>query len=360
MRLELELQYAEFHPDQVEKTGPVDLDQALKIIYSFPWDREFQKIEERTREDLTSTVPNVSIKNRNKEILIVSARDNSNFIVEFLTPTQRGEQIVPFNTFDNKQGLTIEDIVAKFYDGSIKKTLKLKPLKLVETKGGDVYRLKEYPLFVAGLIAGTLTLILIIDFWANGLTSKALPAIYLVGVIIVLIGFSAMITLQYLANDWGKEVSFEDGVIIIKQKGQEIKIRKSDIDQVTIVGNEHNRRLSSYSYARIKTKDSKAFVVTSFIMEPMDLVNKLKVNHKEESVFLPTIRFDIHSEKEKEKIRRESEKKKIEFLENFKNYDDSKLRQIISDRKSYTEYAVDAATEILKQRKNYDDADKSS
>ncbi len=128
MRLELELQYAEFHPDQVEKVGPVDLGQALKIFHSYPWDKEFEKIEERTKENLTSTVPTVSIKNRDKEILIVSARDKNNFIVEFLTPTHRGEYIIPINSFDNKQGLTTEAFVTMFYAGTIKKALKLKPL----------------------------------------------------------------------------------------------------------------------------------------------------------------------------------------------------------------------------------------
>lgn len=352
MRLELELQYAEFHPDQVEKVGQVDLDQALKIIHSYPWDREFEKIEERTMEDLTSTVPNVSIKNKDKEILIISARDKNNFIVEVLTPTHRGEKIIPINSFDNKQGLTTEDIVTKFYEGTIKKILKLKPLTPTVTNDTGVYKLAEYPLFVSGLTAGILILILIFDFWANGLTSKALPAVYFVGVIILFISAQGIVTVQYILNDWGKEVSFDNEGLIIKQKGNEVKIKKSDIEQIAVVENDGSKYLRYYKYARIKTKDGKAFIVTSFIMEPMHIVNKLKVNHKEDSVFfLPTIRLDIQSEKEKQKIKRDKEKKKTEFLENFKDYEDSKLRQIIGDKKSYADYAVEAATEILERRK---------
>ncbi len=351
MRLALELQYAEFHPDQVEKVGQVDLDQALKIIHSYPWDREFEKINERTKENLTSTVPNIAIKNKNKETLIISARNNENFIVEFLTPTHRGEQIIPINSFDNKQALTTEDIVAKFYEGTIKKAIKLKPLTTTGTNHIDVYKLREYPMFISGLTIGILTLILIFDFWTNGLTSKALPALYFVGLMTLMMGFSAIVTIQYLFNDWGKEVSFDQDGLTIKQNGKEVKIKRSDIIQVAVIENESHRSLRYYKYARIKTKDDKAFIVTSFIMEPMDLVDKLKVNHKEEAVFLPKIRFDIQSEKEREKIKRERGRKKIEFLENFKDYEDSKLKQIIRDKKNYADYAVDAATEILERRK---------
>ena len=350
--MRLELQYAEFHPDQVEKIGEVDLEQALKIIHSYPWDREFDKIKKRTKERLTSTVPNVSIKNPDKEILIVSARDQNNFIVEVLTPTHRGEQIIPINSFDNKRGLTTEAIVTKFYDGTIKKIIKLKPLTLPTTNDIGVYKLAEYPLFVSGFTAGILILILIFDFWANGFTSKALPAIYFVGLIILLIGSQAIVTVQYILNDWGKEVSFDNDGLIIKQKGKEVKINKSEITQIAVIENDGSKYLRSYKYARIKTKDGKAFIVTSFIMEPMDIVNKLKVNHKEESVFfLPTIKLDIQSEKEKQKIKREREKKRMEFLENFKDYEESKLRQIIGNKKNYADYAVEAAIEILESRK---------
>jgi hypothetical protein len=352
MRLELELQYAEFHPDQVEKVGQVDLGQALKVIHSYPWDREFEKIEERTKEDLTSSVPNVSIRNGDKEILIVSARDKNKFIIEFLTPTHRGEQIIPINSFDYKQRLTTEDFVTKFYDGTIKKTLELKPITPTATNNIGVYKLTEYPLFISGFIFGILALILIFDFWTNGFTSKALPAVYFVGLIILMIGSLAIVTVQYIVYDWGKEVSFENEALIIKQKGKEVKIKKSEIEQIAVIENDGSRYLRYYKYARIKTKDGKAFIVTSFIMEPMDIVNKLKVNHKEESVFfLPIINLDIQSEKEKEKIKRVREKKKIDFLENFKDYEDSKLRQIIRDKKSYADYAVEAATEILERRK---------
>ncbi len=351
MRLELELQYAEFHPDQVERVGLVDYDQAIKIIHSYPWDREFAKIEERTKEDLTSTVPNVAIKNKNKEILIVSARDIDHFIIEFLNPTHRGELIIPINSYDNKQGLTVDDVVSKFYEGTIKKVFKLKPITATATNDIDVYKLREYPLFMSGLTVGILTLILIFDFWSNGLTSKALPAIYLVGFIIFSMGFSAIVTVQYLLNDWGKEVSFGQEGVTINQKGKEIKIKKSDIDQIAVIENDNHRTLRNYKYARIKTKDGQALIVTSFIMEPMDLVNKLRINHKEESVYLPTINFDIQSEKEKDKIKRDREKRKTEFLENFKDYEDSKLRQIIGDKKGYAEYAIEAATEILEKRK---------
>lgn len=352
MRLELELQYAEFHPDQVEKVGQVDLDQALKIIHSYPWDREFEKIEKRTKEDLTSTVPNISIKNREKEILIVSARDNNNFIVEVLTPTHHGEKIIPINSFDNKQGITTEEIITKFYEGTINKKIKLKPLTPTLTNDNSVYKLRDYPLFISGLTAGIIILILIFDFLSNGFTSKALPAIYFVGMIFLFIGSQAIVTVQYILNDWGKEVSFDNEGLIIKQKGKEFKIKKSDIEQITVIQNDNSKYLRHYKYARIKTKDNKAFIITSFIIEPMLIVNRLKVNHKEESVFfLPTIRLGIQSDKEKLKVKLNREKKKTEFLENFKDFDDAKLRQIIRDKKSYADYAVEAATEILEKRK---------
>jgi hypothetical protein len=77
MKLPIEIQYAHFHPDQVESVGSADFEQALKIIQSFTWEKEFEKIERRDLQGLTSTVPNVAIKNAPKETLIISARDTA-------------------------------------------------------------------------------------------------------------------------------------------------------------------------------------------------------------------------------------------------------------------------------------------
>ncbi|MBI3221190.1 MAG: hypothetical protein HYZ44_16900 [Bacteroidetes bacterium] len=352
MRLELELQYAEFHPDQVKKIGQVNVDQALEIIHAFPWDREFAKIEERTKENLTSTVPSISIKNRDNEMLIVSARDKNNFIIEILTPTHHGEEIIPSYSLNNKQGLTTEDVVTKFYDGTVREIFKLKPLKPSSTNDQRVYTLAAYPLFVTTLMSGILILILIFDLGTNGLTSKALPGIYFVGFMILISGPQAMLTVQYILNDWGKEISFNNEGLIIKQKGQQVNIKKSEVTEIVIIENPGSRYLNHYKYARIKTKAGQAFIVTSFVIEPIELVNKLKVNHKEESVFfLPTISLDIPSEKERQRIKRDKEKKKGEFLQTYKNYEDSKLKKIIADKTSYADYAVEAATEILEQRR---------
>ncbi len=78
MKLPIEIQYAHFHPDQVVSVGSGDFEQALKIIQSFPWEKEFEKIERRDLQGQTSTVPNVAIKNARKETLIISARDTAN------------------------------------------------------------------------------------------------------------------------------------------------------------------------------------------------------------------------------------------------------------------------------------------
>jgi hypothetical protein len=353
MRFELELQYADFHPDQVDKVGLVDLDQALNIIHSYPWDREFEKMKERDRDNLTSTIPAISLKNNDKEIVIISARDRDSFIIEFKNATHSGELIIPHNSFENQQGFSTEELIARFYDNTLKATLTLKPLTRAEKDETKIFELREYPLFISGLTVAILTLILIFDLASNGLTAQALPAVYFVGIIMMSMGFSALLTVQYLLTDWGKQISFEqDGVLTIKQKGKEVKLKRSEIDHVAVVENNNNHRtLRYYKYARIKTKDGKALIVTSFIMEPLDLVNKLKMNHKEESVFLPTINYDLLSEKQKEKIKRDKEKKKNEFLEKFKNFEDSKLRQLIADKKSYTDDAIEAATVVLERRK---------
>lgn len=355
MKLDLELQYAEFHPDQVHKIGEADLEQTLKVIYSFPWDREFEKIEKRTKEDLTSTVPSISIKNKSNELLTISARNKNNFIAELITPTHHGELMVSNNSFENKQGLSIEIIVERFYKGTANKVFKLKKSVPSRNDNSTVYKLRDYPIFISALIAGILLLILIFDFISNGFTLKALPAIYFVGFIILFLGLETVLTLQYIIADWGKEISFGQDRLIIKQKGNEFEIKKNDIDQVVIVGNDKARRMKSYKYARIKTKDDKVFVVTSFTVEPIQLiVNKLRINYKEESVFLPLIRLGLLSEKQRKieilKNKKFREKKKIEFIENFKNYDDSKLKEIIRSKENYADYAVDAASELLKNR----------
>jgi hypothetical protein len=66
---------------------------------------------------------------------------------------------------------------------------------------------------------------------------------------------------------------------------------------------------------------------------------------------LPTIYYDIQSEKENKNESRIREKKKAEILLKFKNYENKKLRQIIQDSNSYADYAIEAAREILEKRK---------
>lgn len=353
MRLELEVQYADYHPDQVDKIGFVELNQALKVIESYPWDREFAKMDERAKKKLTSTVPNVTIRNSQNELLTISARDHDSHIIEFVGPMERGELIIPTSRFANKTGVTTADVVSRFYEGLIKESIRLRPaVKLDPISTESVYKLRDYPVFISGLTFAVLTLILVLDFWANGLTRNALPAVYFVCAIILSVGFSALLTIQYIATDWGKEVSFgSDGSITIKTRRDKIILARKDIDQVFIVENESHRTLRNYKYARIKTKDGKARIVTSFIMEPLDLVNRLRINHREESVFLPTISLDLMTDREKERLKKEKEKKRMEFLEIFGDYEDSKLRQIVRDNKNYADYAVEAAEQILESRK---------
>jgi hypothetical protein len=81
--------------------------------------------------------------------------------------------------------------------------------------------------------------------------------------------------------------------LIITQKNNVVKLLKKDIDHIVIVENEGHRTLGYYKYARIRTKNQKSFIVTSFIIEPIELISRLKVNHKEESVFVPLINYDI-------------------------------------------------------------------
>jgi hypothetical protein len=352
MRFELEVQYADFHPDQVEKVGPVELEQALRVIESYPWERELAKIEERAMEDLTSTLPNVTVRNKENEILIISARDKGHHILEFVGTTHRGELIIPINIFDNSVGITVPEIVSRFYNGSIKNSIKLRPvIKHSTTVSGDVYKLREYPLFITGITVAVLVLILALDLWANGLTLLALPAVYFVGAIIFSMGFSAILTIQYFIEDWGKEVSFESGGSIAIRKGStSVKLARGDIEQIAVVQNEDHRTLRNYKYARIKTKDGKVLIVTSFIIEPMDLVNRLRINHKDEAVFLPRINLDIVSERQKKRMQKYHERKKSEFLDIFRDYEDSKLREIVRDKKSYADYAVKAAEQIMENR----------
>lgn len=347
MRLDIELQYAEFHPDQVEKIGKADLDQALKVIHNFPWTREFEKIDDRASQNLTSTAPSVTIR-KGQEMLIVSAKPNDTFVVELLTRTHQGELLIRSGA---PGAFTLEKALAMFYEGTIQQVIRLRALKHPATSISSRSEFGALRIFFSYAVVVLMFLILMIDLIGNGFTKDALPAF----VFIVLLGFfyglPASLLIQYFLSDRSKEITADHEGLVIRHGGETVTIARDLISEVTIVSGEGNRLTQEFSYTRIKTLDGKAWIITCFVVAPLQLVNQLRVNHKEVNQFFPWITRDLISKKEQARIVRRKEIKKLEFLETFKDYKDSQLRSIINDPKNFADYAIQAASDILAKRK---------
>ena len=349
MLCHLNVQYAHFQPDEAQSIGPADLHQALEVLKTFPWETEFDIISERTAKNLTSGIPNIALRRPDNEVLIIAARDLGSFIIEYRDSTHQASLIVPHNSYENTTGLTVERIVADFYSGSLRKKLHLKRHATAAPDDQHRFKVSDFPLFAIGLTTGILILILLLSFWHNGFTEKSLMAVYFVGAIALAGALPFTLSMQYLRYDWGKELVFgADGTLSITQSGRSIVLRRADLACVTVVENPSDRFLRDYKYSQIMTRAGEIIVVTSFVIDPMRLVNKLHVHHREHNVLLPFVK---ERDKGNENVRRQKyyEEQKKEFLKAFAGHSDSKLRSIIGDR-SYADYAVDAARDILDSR----------
>ncbi len=160
------------------------------------------------------------------------------------------------------------------------------------------------------------------------------------------------LSLTYIIEDINKTVQFDftNKVIVIKKKGKITTIKKDEIIAAyQVMVNMYSGARNSlpwFKYLLIIKNERERICITNLICDPEDVLSFLKIKYKTIYWNIPIISRAIGSEfltnvEFKEKVK--------EFEEEYQNYSREQLEEIVSKKEIYTEYARQAASELLKK-----------
>lgn len=293
------IQKVDFFIDQVEERGLVNLDQAINVFQSFPFDDQLKEARER---ELTSCLPTVTFKSADGKTLSIWAEDDKGFSFYY----DNGKQISNFylsNDFEkNPQGLAAEEFIDLFFNETIEQELdlidkeeendeeeipaivkKASNSKIVSFSFGDTVKYKLY-LWTLPWLALAL-FIFKVDAEKNfelGWGMHLLFAFFWLP--------STIIHLSYWLKNSGAVVSIntKTKTITYEKDGHQIEFTRDDIHLCEI--NEtrsYKAAWNGYRYIWFVLKDKRQVVITNFITEPENIINALKPNYKVDKRTIP-------------------------------------------------------------------------
>lgn len=216
-------------------------------------------------------------------------------------------------------------------------------------------RLNQILIFSISLLASMGLIIFIITIIVERPEDlKRLDAIIAYLLFIIVFGPPLIMSITYFYNDLTKKVIIDklNNQILIRKKGIEQIITNKDIMGAFYVRvgdyNGTRYRFPSYKYLMIVLKERKRICITNLLCEPDEIIKVLKLNPSIIETNVPLINWSFGSSILTSK---EFESKVVEFEKNFDDYSNSKLIDIIKQKNVYADYAREAASRILKKRK---------
>ncbi|WP_109830634.1 hypothetical protein [Reichenbachiella versicolor] len=344
-------QNADFDPEHIEKRE-VDLNYSTAIaLYSeFPWEEQYEKVERRRQENLSSTSPTIYFYLSDEHFLSISSLNSYGFYVYYKNDDKCGSLSVSNDSFDVRSSISVNELIEQFFSSSIDETLELfdvnqsvKDFEKVEIEfsreKGDMF----LPLLFMFVPITIFTLAENYDLTMIGvLTLLCLVAILP----------STLLNLSYWNNDSRQKINYlpQEKKLIIDRNGIIHQIHKSEITSIKIIKTPDDQRVfDQHTYTLIKSRKGN-YIITHLTISPMDLVSLIQHNYQTEQVLYPKLSFEILTSKQKKEKANRKESKKQEFLDKFKDYETGKLEEIIKRDDYYAEYAIEAAQQILDKR----------
>lgn len=188
----------------------------------------------------------------------------------------------------------------------------------------------------------------------NLITHKGDLIVILFFLAILLIPFILSVT--YFYHDLSKQVFVDKNnrELLINRHGEKSIIRQDDIVESYIVKVDPNKyghkriKFPYYKYIALILKERKKIYITCLLCEPELIIEALNLNCKMEYYDIPFIYSYLGNNVLTTKGYND---RVIEFENNFKDYSNSKLAEIIENKSDYTDYAKEAATILLKKRR---------
>ena len=348
-------QYVDDNPDIIHKhQGLINLEKAISLFESFPWEEQLEKVEIREQNKLSSIYPRVYFYNNRGEYLSIYTNNLDGFIVNYDNNDAYNETYIPNDVTQKPMDVTVERVIELFFKDTLDELLVLYPKnKVLENQ--DILKF-EFGKSKQSLFSPLLFLLipLFIVILENPSSEKTLNfLIYSELLLLLFLSPLLILNYQYWKNDKKQivEVDQKNKHIKIVKNNRSILIHRNQVISCDFIHTSPTKRLlREYRYLRIKTSTD-TFIITHLTVDPEIVINALSIHYKEEEVFYPNIVRKISSEKQESRIKEGFIKNKKEFLERFSEYENEQLYQIINNPDTYADYAIAAANEILKERK---------
>ncbi len=183
---------------------------------------------------------------------------------------------------------------------------------------------------------------------------KSIEAIIAYLLFIILVGPPLILSTTYFYVDLSKKVCVDKHTkrIIIRKGGTETVITHNDVVESYYVRVENiggsRYKFPSYKYVLLVLKERKRVFITNLLCDPEVIIKHLDLNCKFINSNVPLIDRTLGGGVLTSK---EFENKVLEFENNFQDHSNVMLVNIINQKNVYADYAREAASRILKRRK---------
>lgn len=157
-----------------------------------------------------------------------------------------------------------------------------------------------------------------------------------------------IVAISYITEDYNKKIYLdkENRCLIVKHKGEEIRITQPDIVKSYHVESKR-RGVIGYEYVLLILPERKKIYITNLFSKSKDIISFFSLSCVNMQYMIPRIDRTIGNaflttEEHEDKIN--------EFRNIFKNHSNDELYHILRNRKEYATYAVKAAQILLKER----------
>ena len=199
-------------------------------------------------------------------------------------------------------------------------------------------------------IAWPITLIVIvIGVTWHDLIALRTDAIVVVSLFTIALLSQIVLPVSYIIEDYKKKIYIdkENQCIIVKKRGEEIRITNADIIKSYHLKAIHRHHgIRGYEYVVLILPERKKVYITNLFCDSNDIISFLSLSCETLKAW-PMIDRTIGNAF---LTTEEYEDKVNEFLEIFKNHSDDDLCKILRNRQDYAIYAVKAAQILLKER----------
>ncbi|MBL7901489.1 MAG: hypothetical protein JNK73_05790 [Bacteroidia bacterium] len=292
------VQFSENYTDEFIQKGPIDKEKAVEEFQLFPWDKE---IDDYKRRDDNPTVPKIIFNSDDNRQLVLASTSNKGYEAEYTNIlTNKFSNFYLSSNFE-KKNYTPEEIIEFFFDNTLEEHIDLKDIpKPIEKKPADKkspdnleynFRPSFRPLFSFNFFfwLGLSVCYILLAFKEPSLPKWVLFFFAITWPIPIMVHLT-----YYLKNSGAKVIIDKRNHDLTYIKGsQEIKFNRDDIFrcQVTYSKNTRWSLCDDYSYVWFILHDRTYIVITHFVADPNEIVEKLncKFETRASGAFLPII-----------------------------------------------------------------------